>query len=93
MKNTVSNPKSWAALTGPYLTLGLQLAMTVVAFFFFGRWLDQRLGTDPWLMLVGLVVGISGGLFSFLRTVIAFGKKSDEEMQQQQEKSKRESAH
>jgi len=62
--------------------------MAVLVFFFLGKWLDQRLGTDPWLTLTGLAVGITGGLISFLRTVIALGKKSDEEMRQQQGSTK-----
>ena len=69
--------KSWGTLYGPYLTLGLQLAITVVAFFFLGRWLDDALGTTPWLMLGGLALGIAGGMISFFRTVIALGKAED----------------
>ncbi|HUI64915.1 MAG TPA: AtpZ/AtpI family protein [Bacteroidota bacterium] len=88
MKPIPSIPKSWGVQYGPYLTLGLQLAMAVLVFFFLGKWLDQRLGTDPWLTLTGLAVGITGGLISFLRTVIALGKKSDEEMRQQQGSTK-----
>ena len=63
---------------GPFLTLGLQLALAVVVFFFLGRWLDQWLGTSPWLMMAGLAVGIAGGFIQFFRTAVALGKREDE---------------
>ena len=71
--------RGWATDFGPFLTLGIQLAIAVVAFFFLGRWLDQALGTAPWLMIVGLFIGIVGGLTQFFRTANAIGKKEDEE--------------
>ena len=64
---------------GPFLTLGLQLALTVVAFFFIGRWLDGIWGTRPWLMIAGAAIGITGGLAHFIRTVVAIGRKRDQE--------------
>jgi len=63
---------------GAYLTLGLQLAVSVVAFFFLGRWLDSELNTAPWLMIIGAMVGAVGGMISFLRTATKLGKKEDE---------------
>lgn len=63
---------------GPYLTLGLQLAITVVVFFFIGRYADEQLGTKPWLMVIAIVLGSAGGMIKFFRTVIELGKKEDE---------------
>ncbi|MEW6509682.1 MAG: AtpZ/AtpI family protein [Bacteroidota bacterium] len=80
-------PKPWSVVYGPFLTLGLQLAITAVAFFFVGRWLDDALGTAPWLMLAGLAVGVAGGLISFLRTAIALGKEQDRETEERRKGS------
>jgi F0F1-type ATP synthase assembly protein I len=77
--------RPWTATYGGYLTLGLQLAITVVIFFFIGRWLDETWGTDPWLMLCGLAVGIAGGMISFLRTVARLGKQQDREAAKRRE--------
>lgn len=82
--------KRWGAVYGPFLTLGLQLAITVVAFFFIGRWLDGWLGTAPWLMLSGLALGVTGGMISFFRTVIALGKAEDREAEQRRKESRSE---
>ena len=68
---------SWGAGVAPFLTLGLELALAVVAFFFLGRWLDQRWGTSPWLMIAGLAVGFAGGFINFLRTALAIGRRQD----------------
>jgi ATP synthase protein I len=69
--------RPWTLAYGPYLTLGLQLAISVVALFFAGRWLDDRWGTAPWLMLAGLLLGAAGGFVNFFRTVIRLGKQED----------------
>lgn len=37
--------------------------------FFLGRWLDGKLGTSPWLMLTGALVGIGGGMVAFVKSV------------------------
>jgi ATP synthase protein I len=73
------DPPGERAVYGPYLTLGLQLALTVVVFFFLGRWLDGRFGTAPWLMLAGLAVGVAGGLTAFLLRAFELGREEDRE--------------
>jgi F0F1-type ATP synthase assembly protein I len=35
-----------------------------------GIWLDRKLGTTPWLTLVGVVIGMTGGFIGFFRTVL-----------------------
>jgi F0F1-type ATP synthase assembly protein I len=70
---------------GPFLTLGLQLALSVVVFFFVGRWLDGLWGTAPWLMLAGLLIGITGGFLQFFRSVAALGRQEEREKQERPE--------
>lgn len=78
-KNGGKFPASLGAGVGPFLTLGLQVAISVAAFFFLGQWLDSKFGTSPWLMIIGAVVGIAGALLYFIRTVTALAKEQDEE--------------
>ena len=77
-KPVTGSERRWLSEFGPYLTIGMQLAIAVVAFFFLGRWLDGVFGTAPWLMMVGLGLGTLGGFISFFRSVIAMGKKEAE---------------
>lgn len=43
---------------GPYLTLGLELGFTMIAWSAIGYLLDRWLGTLPWLTLAGVLVGM-----------------------------------
>jgi len=75
--------KTWASEFSPFLTMGIQLALAVVAFFFLGRWLDGVFDCAPWLMITGLAVGIIGGLIQFFLAALALGKKEDKEAKEQ----------
>ena len=42
----------------------------------FGRWLDARLGTAPWLMLIFSALGLVAGVLNVYRTLTrAFNEK------------------
>jgi F0F1-type ATP synthase assembly protein I len=49
-------------------SVGIELALSTVIGLLGGRWLDSKLHTDPWLMLVGLVLGVVAGFRSLIRT-------------------------
>jgi F0F1-type ATP synthase assembly protein I len=61
----------------PFLSIGFQLAATVIIFFFAGRWLDGQLQTAPWCMIVLLLIGMAGGFYRFFVTVYRLGKEED----------------
>jgi F0F1-type ATP synthase assembly protein I len=50
-------------------SVGLELAIAVVIGTLGGSWLDQRLGTRPWLALVGMLLGVAAGFRGVLRVV------------------------
>jgi F0F1-type ATP synthase assembly protein I len=79
---TLGQRRSWARGFGSFLTMGLQLALTVVIFFFLGRWLDEKFDTRPWLMMAGLVIGTVGGFINFIRTAASMGKQADHEAEE-----------
>ena len=55
---------------GEVAGVGLQFAAAIVLFLFLGRWLDSRLGTEPWLLLLGVVIGAVGGFYSMYRQLV-----------------------
>ena len=57
--------RKWATLAG----IGPFLAASVVAGLLLGRWLDQRLGTAPWIMVAGVLLGALGGFIEIFRVV------------------------
>jgi ATP synthase protein I len=79
-ENLSESARESAALRGlaPYLTLGIQLALSIVVFFFLGKWLDGRFNTSPWLMLGGLLLGGGGGMYKFITSVMKLGQQQDE---------------
>ncbi len=56
--------------------IGIQFALTILIFTFAGVWLDSRLGTSPWLLIVFVFVGAAGGFYSMYRRVTAAQRKS-----------------
>jgi ATP synthase protein I len=49
------------------VSVGIELALSTVIGLLGGRWLDGKLGTEPWLMLLGLVLGVVAGFRSLIR--------------------------
>lgn len=58
----------------PYIGIGSTLAITVLLGLGVGYWLDQRLKTDPWLLLAGGVLGIVAAMYQFFKTVAGLRK-------------------
>jgi ATP synthase protein I len=59
---------------GPYLSLGLQLAVTVTVMVFVGLWLDGKFDTRPVLTVVFAFLGIIAGMYNFIKSVTKSGK-------------------
>jgi F0F1-type ATP synthase assembly protein I len=49
--------------------VGLQFGITIVLFAFAGVWLDKKLGTSPWLVIVMVFGGATLGFWSMYRRV------------------------
>ncbi len=52
---------------GSYGAIGLEFGISVVIGYFIGNWLDQRLGTVPWLTLVFIGFGVASAARSLVR--------------------------
>lgn len=50
-------------------SVGLELGIAVVIGILGGMWLDSQLGTEPWMMLLLLVLGLVAGFRNVLRAV------------------------
>ena len=50
-------------------SIGLTLAISVAIGALGGWWLDEYLGTQPWLTVVGLVLGSAAGFYELVREV------------------------
>ena len=73
-------PDSVGADYARYAGLGIQFSVTISLFALGGWWLDERLGSRPWFLILGVFLGFGGGLVSLVKKVPATtgGRKHDE---------------
>jgi F0F1-type ATP synthase assembly protein I len=61
---------------GPYLGLGLQLAVTIVVMVLIGDWLDKKFDYKYLFTIVFAVLGIGAGLYNMLKTITELEKRN-----------------
>ncbi len=64
---------SGAAVAG----LGLQFVVAILLFLFIGKWADERLGTEPWLLIAGVFLGASASFYSIYRRLMQDQKRDE----------------
>ena len=79
-------PLSGAEFAG----IGVQFALTLLVFVAAGVWLDRRLGTSPWLLLICVFAGAGGGFYSMIRRVTAAQRRDAERIAREHAKRDRE---
>jgi putative F0F1-ATPase subunit (Ca2+/Mg2+ transporter) len=52
-----------------YAGLGVQLAVSLLAFVFVGHWADQKLGTGGILTIAAAFLGFGGTMYSLIRSL------------------------
>lgn len=50
-----------------FASAGLQFALTFLVCGAIGWWLDRKFGSDPWLMIGGILLGAGGAMYSLVR--------------------------
>jgi ATP synthase protein I len=66
-----------ASQAGEVMGAGLQFAGAILVFLFVGRWLDSKLGTEPWLLLIGVMVGAVAGFVSLYRQLVVVPRERE----------------
>jgi ATP synthase protein I len=65
--------------TAQLVNLGTMLFACVAIGLAAGYFADRWLGTDPWLLLVGLALGIAAAAVNFYRTIKTLGEQDGNE--------------
>ena len=60
-----------------YAGLGVQFVLSILLFLYGGRWLDRKLGTEPWFLMIGVFTGATVGFFAMYRKLVADQKRED----------------
>lgn len=60
-------------------TVGLELGLSVLIGLFIGQYLDEWLGTEPWLLLLFLILGMAAGFRSIFRLLRDLNAQKDNE--------------
>ena len=68
---------AWKAL-GELSSVGLALVVATVIGLVGGYYADRLLGTSPWLLLLGLALGIAAGFVNLFRSVNRAGRELDD---------------
>ena len=50
-------------------TGGVEFAVAILFGVFVGQWLDRRMGTTPWALILGVAVGAGAGFYNLYRTL------------------------
>jgi len=73
-----------ASQAGEVMGAGLQFAAAILLFLFAGRWLDERLGTEPWLLLTGVLVGAVGGFASLYHQLVIVPRERERKRREEE---------
>lgn len=82
-------PSSDGLSAGELGGLGLQMAVAILVFLYAGQWLDRKLGTAPWFLLIGVFVGAGGSFYSMYRKLMAAQAREERAAAEAKERAKR----
>jgi ATP synthase protein I len=69
-------PSTWRALA-ELSSIGMTMVLATVIGLVAGYYADRWLGTQPWLLLTGLLLGIAAAFVSLFRAVKAHGTEDE----------------
>lgn len=62
-----------------FMGLGLQFVLSLLLFLYLGQWVDGKLGTSPFFMIVGVFTGASAAFYSMYRSLKAAERREEEQ--------------
>jgi F0F1-type ATP synthase assembly protein I len=74
--------KSWVqsyAQTSQYVGVGIQLALSIFLCLLGGNWLDQRVGTSPLFLILGVFLGGGAGFYNLYKVLTGAGRGKGKE--------------
>lgn len=81
----MTTPEEQRGHGGEYAGLGLQFAVSILLFLYLGQWIDRRLGTEPWFMIVGVFTGAGASFYSMYRKLMAIQERDERAARERRE--------
>ena len=50
--------------------MGMEFAGAAIGMGALGWWIDREIGTEPWAMAIGGLLGVSGGMYLLIRSAL-----------------------
>ncbi len=63
--------------TGEFAGLGLQFVVAILGGLYAGQWLDRKLGTAPWLLIIGVFLGAGLSFYSMYHKLMTAQARDD----------------
>ena len=79
MTGTQKDPSPDAGGTSPseFAGLGLQFVIAILGGLYAGQWLDRKLGTAPWLLIIGVFSGAGLSFYSMYTKLMKAQARED----------------
>ncbi len=71
--------RSDLAAYGRFAGVGLQFGFSIILFLYLGKWADAKLGTAPWLLILGVFTGAGAAFYSIYRSAMADLKREEDQ--------------
>ena len=62
-------------IAGPYINASYTLIAAIAMFGLAGWWIDGKLDTKPFILIVGLFFGLGIGFYNFIKILMRLDKK------------------
>ena len=62
-----------------FMGLGLQFVLSLLLFLYIGKWVDGKLGTSPWFLILGVFTGASAAFYSMYRSLKVAERRQEEQ--------------
>lgn len=68
------NNYKWVRKAGLGSSIAILLVASIFIGWWFGSWLDSKLGTAPWMMLIFTLLGIAAGFIELIKIAMELSK-------------------
>lgn len=58
-----------------FMGMGMELVASIIGPTLLGWWLDGKFGTEPWLVVTGMLLGLVGGFYNLLKALLSLGSQ------------------